>query len=138
MRQALSCAREAFARDEVPIGAVLVCDGKVIARASNQVEQLVDATAHAEMLALTMGSNYLQSKFLEECTLYVTVEPCPMCMGALRWARIGRVVYGIADPKSGYQTFAPTLPHPRTQVEGGVCAEECATLMKDFFAQKRL
>ncbi len=137
MQRALEEARYAFERDEIPIGAVVVCNRRVIASAHNQVERLTDTTAHAEMIAITSASNYLGSKFLEDCTLYVTVEPCPMCMGAIRWSRMGRVVFGAFDPKGGYQTFAPQLPHPKTQIEGGICGAECAALMKNFFARKR-
>lgn len=137
MRQALEEARTAFEADEVPIGAVVVCRGQIIARSHNHVERLTDATAHAEMQAITMTSHTLGGKFLTDCTLYVTVEPCPMCMGALRWSRIGRVVFGAYDPKGGYQTFAPSLPHPKTIVQGGILEEECATLMRHFFARKR-
>lgn len=137
MQLALKDARYALAHDEVPIGAVVVCDDTVIAKGWNQVEQLCDATAHAEMIALTAAANYLGSKFLEQCTLYVTVEPCPMCAAALRWARIGRVVYGAADDKSGYSRFGPTLFHPKTQLQGGVLADSCSELMTAFFINKR-
>lgn len=137
MQQALALAQEACAQGEVPIGAIVVCNNRVIATAHNQVEQLIDCTAHAEMIALTMASHRLGGKFLEECTLYVTLEPCPMCMGALRWTRMGRIVYGASDEKGGYTTFAPSLPHPKSKICHGVCAEECQQLIKDFFRNKR-
>ena len=137
MRQALLDARIAFAEDEVPIGAVVVCRGQVIARAHNLTERLTDVTAHAEMQAITAAATYLGGKYLTECTLYVTVEPCVMCAGAIAWAQMGRVVYGAEDPKRGFRRFAPEALHPRTTIQGGVLEEECADLMKAFFHTKR-
>lgn len=137
MRLAIAEARCAADDDEVPVGAVVVCRGRVIARAHNLTETLTDATAHAEMQAVTAAANYLGGKYLDECTLYVTVEPCPMCAGALGWAQLGRLVYGAADPKRGYTLFSPALLHPRTKVSAGVLGDECATLMRGFFARKR-
>jgi tRNA(adenine34) deaminase len=137
MRQALLDARVAFAEDEVPIGAVVVCRGQVIARAHNLTERLTDVTAHAEMQAITAAATYLGGKYLTECTLYVTVEPCVMCAGAIAWAQMGRVVYGAEDPKRGFRRFAPEALHPRTTIQGGVLEEECADLMKAFFHTKR-
>lgn len=137
MRQALQEAQKGYDEGEVPVGAVIVCRGRVIARAHNQTERLTDVTAHAEMLALTSASNYLGGKYLTECTLYVTVEPCTMCAGALGWSQITRIVYGCDDEKRGFQRFAPAALHPKTEVTAGVLAEECARLMKDFFNARR-
>ena len=137
MRQALQEARVAFSEGEVPVGAVVVCQERIIARAHNQTERLTDVTAHAEMLALTSASNYLGGKYLTECTLYVTVEPCVMCAGALGWAQISRIVYGAEDEKRGFQRFAPAALHPKTDVVAGVLADECAALMKEFFQLRR-
>ena len=137
MRQALQEAQKGYDEGEVPVGAVVVCQGRVIARAHNQTERLTDVTAHAEMLALTSASNYLGGKYLTECTLYVTVEPCTMCAGALGWSQITRIVYGCDDEKRGFQRFAPAALHPKTEVTAGVLAEECARLMKDFFNARR-
>lgn len=137
MRQAILLAEQAFQEDEVPIGAVVVCKDRIIGRGYNQVERLHDATAHAEMLAITAASDYLGSKYLEGCTLYVTIEPCPMCAGALRWVQLDRVVYGASEPKVGYSRFGPEMLHPKTTVESGVFAEECRQLMRSFFQQKR-
>lgn len=138
MRLALDEAREAGRADEVPVGAVVAAsDGRIIARAHNLCETLCDVTAHAEMQAITAASEALGGKYLDVCTLYVTVEPCVMCAGALGWAQTGRVVYGTADPKRGYTRLAPEALHPRTQVTGGVLGEECAALVKDFFRKKR-
>lgn len=137
MRQALSEAQQAFDEGEVPIGAVVVARNRIIARAHNLVERLGDPTAHAEMLAVTSASEALGGKYLTDCTLYVTLEPCPMCMGALRWAQIGRVVYGASDSKGGFQQLAPLVPHPRTELCGGLLAEEAALLMSDFFKARR-
>jgi tRNA(adenine34) deaminase len=137
MREALKEAREALRKDEVPIGAVIVCNNRVIARAHNLTEQLNDVTAHAEMQAFTSASGFLGGKYLDDCTLYVTIEPCVMCAGAAYWAQIGKIVYGAADVKRGYSLFAPTVAHPRTKIKGGVLANECAELMKDFFRNKR-
>jgi len=137
MREALKEAREALRKDEVPIGAVIVCNNRVIARAHNLTEQLNDVTAHAEMQAFTSASGFLGGKYLEDCTLYVTVEPCVMCAGAAYWAQIGKIVYGAADVKRGYSMFAPVVTHPRSKIIGGVLEQECAQLMKDFFRSKR-
>ena len=121
----------------MPIGAVIVCHGRVIARGHNLTETLTDVTAHAEMQAITSAATYLGGKYLTDCTLYVTVEPCLMCAGALGWSQINRIVYGCADPKRGYHTFCEAPFHKRTIVEGGVLADECAALMTDFFTNKR-
>ena len=137
MQMALAEAHKALERSEVPIGAVVVCKGKVIARAHNLTETLCDPTAHAEMQAITMATEYLGGKYLTDCTLYVTVEPCPMCAAALAWAQIPRIVYGADDPRRGYSLFSPGLLHPRTQVTKGILQSECATLMKDFFKARR-
>ena len=137
MKMALQEARMAEADGEIPIGAVIVCRGRVIARAHNMTERLTDVTAHAEMQAITAAATALGGKYLTDCTLYVSVEPCVMCAGALGWAQIGRVVYGASDEKRGYSRFAPQALHPKTSIQGGVLADECATLMKSFFAKKR-
>lgn len=137
MRRALEQARMAYDKDEVPVGAVVVCRDRIIARAHNLTETLNDVTAHAEMQAITAAADALGGKYLDTCTLYVTVEPCVMCAGALGWAQTGRVVYGTADPKRGYSAFAPNALHPKTQVTAGVLEEECAALMKQFFKNKR-
>jgi tRNA(adenine34) deaminase len=137
MRLALNEARLALAQREVPIGAVVVAGGRVIGRGHNLVETLSDATAHAEMQALTAAMSTLGGKYLPECTLYVTVEPCVMCGGALAWSQIGRVVYGASDPKRGYSTFSERIMHPRTEVISGVLREECEALMSSFFATLR-
>lgn len=137
MRCALTEAQAAADRDEVPVGAVVVCRGRIIARTHNLTEALTDATAHAEMQAVTAASAALGGKYLDTCTLYVTVEPCVMCAGALGWTQLGRLVYGASDPKRGYSVFAPEALHPKTEVTTGVLAEECASLMRDFFKKKR-
>lgn len=137
MRKALEQARIAFDRDEVPVGAIVVCNDRIIARGHNLTETLNDVTAHAEMQAITAAANALGGKYLDVCTLYVTVEPCVMCAGAIGWSQLGRLVYGAADPKRGYSVYAPNALHPRTQVTTGVLEEECAQLMKDFFKRKR-
>lgn len=139
MKQALREAQKAFEEDEVPVGAVVVMNERIIARGYNQVEKLNDSTAHAEIIALTAAFNFLGSKYLSEATLYVTVEPCVMCSGALYWSKVGRVVYGASDEKNGYRhTTGSNSPfHPKTIVESGLMADECASLMKDFFKQKR-
>lgn len=137
MREALKEAQKAFEADEIPIGAIVVCNNTIVARAHNYTEHLNDVTAHAEMQAITAAANYLGAKYLTDCTLYVTVEPCVMCAGALYWSQITRVVYGASDNKKGYsQTGAPLL-HPKTLVEKGVLETDCAQLMKSFFQQKR-
>ena len=137
MRCALEQARQALERDEIPIGAVVVCEGRIIARGSNMTEMLHDVTAHAEMLAITSAASLLHGKYLTQCTLYVTVEPCVMCAGAIGWAQISRVVYGASDPKRGFTGVAPKALHPKTQVAAGILEEECAALMRDFFQSKR-
>ncbi len=137
MKQALAEAHRAFDEDEIPVGAVVVCRDTIIARAHNMTEHLTDVTAHAEMQAITAAAEYLGGKYLNECTLYVTVEPCIMCAGALGWAQIGRVVFGARDEKRGYQRFAPEALHPKTTVVSGILEEDCATLMKEFFKRKR-
>ena len=137
MKQALQEAKCAFEEDEIPVGAVIVCGDRIIARAHNLTERLSDVTAHAEMQAITAASEYLGGKYLNDCTLYVTVEPCIMCAGALGWSQIGRVVYGAGDAKRGFQRFAPQALHPKTQLVSGVMEEECAALMKEFFQRKR-
>ena len=137
MRMALAEAQKAYEADEVPIGAVIVSRGQVIARGHNLTETLTDVTAHAEMQAITSATNMLGGKYLVDCTLYVTVEPCLMCAGALGWSQISRVVYGAADEKRGYHTFCPNPFHKKTVVQGGVLADECAKIMTDFFKKKR-
>lgn len=139
MRQALVQAQNAFDEDEVPIGAVVVINNKIIARGYNQVEKLQDPTAHAEIIALTSAFNYLGSKYLPDATLYITIEPCLMCAGAMYWGKIGRIVYGAADEKNGYLriTKENTPFHPKTELTKGVLKEECAELIKTFFKQKR-
>lgn len=134
---ALAEAQKAYEADEVPIGAVIVSRGQVIARGHNLTETLTDVTAHAEMQAITSATNMLGGKYLVDCTLYVTVEPCLMCAGALGWSQISRVVYGAADEKRGYHTFCPNPFHKKTVVQGGVLADECAKIMTDFFKKKR-
>lgn len=137
MKLALAEARKAFEADEVPIGAIVVLNGTIVGRGYNLTERLSDVTAHAEIQAITAAADTLGSKYLEGCTLYVTVEPCVMCAGAMYWAKIARLVYGAPDDKYGYTQKAPDSLHPKTVVEGGVLAEECASLMKDFFKNKR-
>ena len=137
MRLALNEAQKALKQQEVPIGAVVVAGGAVIGRGHNLVETLADPTAHAEMLAITQATAAIGGKYLPQCTLYVTVEPCPMCMGALRWTQIGRIVYGAADTKGGYMRYSSTLPHPKSVIVGGVCEEECRELMVSYFQRKR-
>ena len=137
MLAALDEARAAAERDEVPIGAVVVCQGRIIARAHNLTETLTDVTAHAEMQAITSAAAYLGGKYLTDCTLYVAVEPCLMCAGALGWSQIARVVYGAADDKRGYHTFCAAPFHKKTQITAGVLEAECSQLMTDFFRRKR-
>lgn len=137
MNRALEEARRAAEQGEVPVGAVVVCRDRIIARAHNLTEMLHDVTAHAEMQAITAAANALGGKYMDVCTLYVTVEPCPMCAGALAWAQLGRLVYGASDPKRGYTTLQAPMLHPKTQVTAGVLADECGALMTDFFRQKR-
>lgn len=137
MRAALSEAQAAFDDGEVPVGAVVVCRDRIIARARNLTELLHDVTAHAEMQAITSASNTLGGKYLKDCTLYVTVEPCVMCAGALGWSQLSRLVYGAEDEKRGYTRFAPRALHPKTEVTAGVLADECAALMTRFFQPRR-
>ena len=137
MRLALAEAEAAVVADEVPVGAIVVCNDRVIARAHNLTESLTDVTAHAEMQAITAAAAALGGKYLTSCTLYVTVEPCLMCAGALAWSQMERIVYGASDDKRGYHTMCSNPFHPKTKVEGGVLAEECAALMKTFFRNKR-
>lgn len=137
MKQALQEARCAYDEGEIPVGAVIVCNQRIIARAHNLTERLSDVTAHAEIQAITAASEHLGGKYLTDCTLYVTVEPCVMCAGALGWAQIGRVVFGAGDEKRGFLRFAPQALHPRTQLVSGIMEEECAGLMKQFFREKR-
>lgn len=137
MRLALAEAEKAGEEGEIPIGAVVVCQGHILASTHNLTETLHDVTAHAEMQAITAASDALGGKYLQQCTLYVTVEPCIMCAGALGWSQIGRVVYGARDEKRGYSVFAPKALHPKTQVEAGVMEDECRELMQQFFRQKR-
>ena len=137
MKEALKEASAARDEDEIPIGAVVVCRGRIIARGHNMTERLHDPTAHAEMIAITSATEAMGGKYLNDCTLYVTVEPCLMCAGALGWSQISRVVYGAADDKRGYHTFCSNPFHRKTVVQGGVLADECAALMTDFFTNKR-
>ena len=137
MRMALDEAQAAFRKGEIPIGAVVVCRDRIIARAHNLTETLNDVTAHAEMQAITAAANTLGGKYLTDCTLYVTVEPCTMCAGAIGWAQMPRIVYGTADPKRGYHLIAPHALHPKATVTAGVMEDECRELMQRFFANKR-
>lgn len=137
MRMAIAEAERALAKREVPIGAVVVASDRIIGRGHNLVETLMDATAHAEMQAITAAMSSLGGKYLADCTLYVTVEPCVMCGGALAWSQIGRVVYGTADPKRGYSSYSERIMHPKTEVVSGVLREECEALMTRFFAELR-
>lgn len=137
MRLALEEAKLALEADEVPIGAIIVAGGRIVGRGHNLVETLVDVTAHAEIQAITAASSTIGGKYLNDCTLYVTVEPCPMCAGALAWSQIGRIVYGASDPKRGFSTISDNMLHPRTVITAGVLREECEALMKNFFAKLR-
>lgn len=137
MRKALAEAQQAFDEGEIPIGAVVICKDHVIARAHNLTETLHDVTAHAEMQAITSAANELGGKYLTECTLYVTVEPCVMCAGALGWSQISRIVYGTEDEKRGYHRYAPHALHPKTVVVKGILEEECRRLMQEFFKTRR-
>ncbi|MBR6805626.1 MAG: nucleoside deaminase [Bacteroidaceae bacterium] len=137
MKLALCEAQKAYDKGEIPIGAVIVCNGMTVARTHNLTETLNDVTAHAEMQAITAAAEHIGGKYLDDCTLYVTVEPCPMCAGALGWSHIGRIVYGAGDEKKGYRKFAPDVLHPKTKVTSGVCAEEAGELMKRFFEERR-
>lgn len=137
MREALREAGYAADKDEVPVGAVVVCRGRIIGRGHNMTESLHDPTAHAEMIAITAATEAMGGKYLNDCTMYVTVEPCPMCAGALAWSQIGRVVYGAADPKRGFSLYSPSLMHPKTEVTAGVLADECGETVSAFFREKR-
>ena len=137
MRKALAEARMAFDEGEIPIGAIVVCRGQIISRAHNLTETLNDVTAHAEMQAITAAANTLGGKYLQDCTLYVTVEPCPMCAGALGWAQVRRIVYGAPDEKRGFRKYAPNVLHPKAAAIGGVLEEECRCLMQEFFKRRR-
>ena len=137
MRMALDEAQKALERDEVPIGAVIVCRGRVVGRGHNLTETLTDVTAHAEMQAITAAASWLGGKYLTDCTLYVTVEPCVMCAGALAWAQVSRLVWGADDEKRGFRRTAPAALHPRTEVRAGLLADECAVLVTDYFKSKR-
>lgn len=137
MRQALNEAQKAYDAGEVPVGAVIVCDGRIIARGFNQTERLHDVTAHAEIIALTAATEYLGSKYLDECDLYVTLEPCPMCAGALAWAQLKRLVFAASDDKRGFMRFGKEMLHPKTKVELGIMQDECSEMIKRFFKEKR-
>lgn len=137
MKLAYAEAIEALKQDEIPIGAIVVCNGKIVARGHNLTETLTDVTAHAEMQAFTAAANHIGGKYLNECTLYVTVEPCPMCAAAAYWVQLGRLVYGASDQKRGYTTISNALLHPKTKVVSGIMASECQKLMQDFFKSKR-
>jgi tRNA(adenine34) deaminase len=137
MHEALKEAQKAFDKDEVPVGAVIVVNNRIIARTHNLTETLNDVTAHAEMQAITAAANYLGGKYLVDCKLFVTLEPCIMCAGALYWSQIGKVIYGAFDEKRGYSTVGKNLLHPKTEVKGGVLADKCASLLKEFFKKKR-
>jgi tRNA(adenine34) deaminase len=137
MRKALVEAQQAYDEGEIPVGAVIVCNDRIISRAHNLTETLCDVTAHAEMQAITSAANMIGGKYLTNCTLYVTVEPCPMCAGAIGWAQIPRIVFGATDEKRGYRVYAPNVLHPKAQVTSGILEEECAALMKEFFKSRR-
>ena len=137
MKEALREAQAAASEDEVPIGAVVICRDRVIAKGHNMVETLSDPTAHAEMITITAACEAMGGKYLNDCVLYVTVEPCPMCAAALCWAQIGKVVYGAPDPKRGFSLFSPSLLHPKTEVVSGILSDECSTLVSEYFKKKR-
>ena len=137
MKMALDEASAAASRDEIPVGALVVCNGMVIDRAHNLTETLTEVTAHAEMQAITAAASYLGGKYLDQCTLYVTLEPCTMCAGAIGWSQLKRLVYGASDEKRGYTIFAPKVLHPKTEVVSGVIADECAEIVQEFFRKKR-
>lgn len=137
MKKAFAEALQAFDEGEIPVGAVVVANGKIIARAHNLTEKLNDVTAHAEMQAITAAANLLGGKYLNDCVLYVTLEPCAMCAGALGWSQIGKIVYGASDEKRGFKKYAPQMLHPKTEVVGGIFEVECAELMQEFFKGKR-
>lgn len=137
MLEALREAEAAGAEGEIPIGAVIVCRGRIISRGHNMTERLNDPTAHAEMIALTSATETLGGKYLEGCTLYVTVEPCPMCAAALNWAQVSRIVYGAPDPKRGFTLFSPSLLHPKTETSSGILEERCSSIVSEFFKERR-
>ena len=137
MKRALAEAEQASSEGEVPVGAVIVCQNRIISKTHNLTETLNDVTAHAEMQAITAAANTIGGKYLNECTLYVTLEPCTMCAGALGWSQIGRIVYGATDEKRGFHQFAPTVLHPKTEILAGVLHEECAFMIRKFFEKKR-
>lgn len=137
MREALREAQKALRKDEVPIGAVVVCNGQIISRAHNLTETLGDPTAHAEMQAITAATNYLGGKYLNQCTLYVSIEPCPMCAGAMYWAQLGELVFGASDPKRGFSKLEDNILHPKTKVVSDILANECSSLVSEFFKKKR-
>ena len=137
MREAIREAQAAAGEDEIPIGAVITAGGRVIAKGHNMTEKLHDPTAHAEMIAITAATGAMGGKYLNDCTLYVTVEPCPMCAAACAWAQIGRVVYGAPDPKRGYSLYSPSLLHPKTEPAAGILADTCGSIVSDFFKSKR-
>jgi len=137
MKEALKEAYKALEKDEVPVGAVIVCNDRIISRAHNLTETLTDVTAHAEMQAITAASAYIGGKYLNECTLYVTLEPCVMCAGATFWTQMGRIVFGAYDPKRGFSTYTSSFLHPKTKVKGGVMEEECGAILREFFLKKR-
>ncbi|MDQ2179723.1 nucleoside deaminase [Marinifilum sp. D714] len=137
MKQAMQEAYKAFEEDEIPVGAVIVSNNRIIARSHNLTERLNDVTAHAEMQAITSAANYLGGKYLKDCTLYVTLEPCNMCAGALAWSQITRIVYGAGDKKRGFTRFTPSPLHPRTEITSGILKEESSELIKSFFSKKR-
>jgi len=137
MRLAYQLAQEAAAKGEIPVGAIVVSEGKIIGKGYNQTELLKDTTAHAEIIAMTAASQYLGSKYLKDCTLYVSLEPCPMCAGALAWSQISMIVFGAKDASRGYQKFQPSLLHPKTQVISGIMEKECSEILEDFFKKIR-
>lgn len=137
MRKAYNLALQAFDEDEVPVGAVVVCENRIIGTGYNQVERLKDVTAHAEMIAITAACEYLGAKYLPECTLYVTLEPCAMCAGVIHWSQVSKVVYGASDPKKGFSRYEPPMLIDKVQVENGMMSEDCSLLLKEFFAKKR-
>jgi len=137
MQKALEEARIAFEEGEIPVGAIIVCKDRIIAKAHNLTERLNDVTAHAEMQAITSAAEYLGGKYLKDCTLYVTLEPCAMCAGALAWSQITKIVYGASDEKRGYSKWDPNILHPRTEVVNGILEKECSDIVKDFFISKR-
>ena len=137
MRQALKMAQMAYEAAEIPVGAIIVAQNQILAKTHNQTERLQDVTAHAEILAITAAATYLNSKYLQDCTLYVTLEPCPMCAGALAWAQLGRIVYGTSDKKRGFGQISTRLLHPKTSVKGGILEKECQALLQQFFRERR-